>query len=225
MPVARSLQFRQRPQAMLNGTETRSPTLMNSTSRPASMTSPVISWPRTRPFGGGGAAADHVLVAAADIGGDDLEDHAVFTFAFAERQFREVNAVDLYHPGAHIGHSAVACHVCNLLGFLACVYVARGLVSVRDAQSLLDARCVAPAGLRMSTGIVLFPLRLRIYADCPASSSDPVMQPCSVRPLVPSQSPLLRHKRRVPHIRGCGAPGLCDGTRADPCGSGVLTQT
>ena len=51
MPVARSLQLRQRPQAMLKGTETRSPTLMNSTSRPASITSPVISWPRINPGG------------------------------------------------------------------------------------------------------------------------------------------------------------------------------
>src|SRR6478735_9028423 len=36
---------------MLNGTEHRSPTAMNSTSEPVSMTSPVISWPRTRPAG------------------------------------------------------------------------------------------------------------------------------------------------------------------------------
>jgi hypothetical protein len=43
MPVWPSLQLRQRPQAMLKGTETRSPTLMNSTSRLASITSPVIS--------------------------------------------------------------------------------------------------------------------------------------------------------------------------------------
>src|ERR1700686_193329 len=51
MPVARSLQFRHRPQAMLNGPETRSPTAMNSTSLPDSMTSPVISCPRTSPLG------------------------------------------------------------------------------------------------------------------------------------------------------------------------------
>ena len=51
MPVLPSLQLRQRPQAMLNGTEQRSPTLMNSTSEPVSMTSPRISWPRTRPAG------------------------------------------------------------------------------------------------------------------------------------------------------------------------------
>jgi hypothetical protein len=36
---------------MLKGTEQRSPTSMNSTSGPVSITSPVISWPRTRPGG------------------------------------------------------------------------------------------------------------------------------------------------------------------------------
>src|SRR5713101_442815 len=51
MPVLPSLQLRQRPQAMLKGTETRSPTFTNSTSRPASITSPVISCPRTSPLG------------------------------------------------------------------------------------------------------------------------------------------------------------------------------
>jgi hypothetical protein len=32
--------------------------------------------------GGGGSAADHVLIGAADVGGDDLEDDAVFGFLF-----------------------------------------------------------------------------------------------------------------------------------------------
>ena len=36
---------------MLNGTEQRSPFLMNSTPGPVSITSPVISWPRIRPSG------------------------------------------------------------------------------------------------------------------------------------------------------------------------------
>src|SRR5207344_2943621 len=48
-PVLPSLQLRHLPHAMLNGTDTRSPTLMNSTSGPASTTSPVISWPRASP--------------------------------------------------------------------------------------------------------------------------------------------------------------------------------
>ncbi|MNI43699.1 hypothetical protein D3C73_980390 [compost metagenome] len=45
-----SLQERQRPQATLNGTDTKSPAFNVSTSRPTSMTSPVISCPNTRPF-------------------------------------------------------------------------------------------------------------------------------------------------------------------------------
>src|SRR5215210_9146190 len=51
IPVCCSLQLRHRPQATLKGTETRSPTLTKSTSRPASITSPVISWPRIKPAG------------------------------------------------------------------------------------------------------------------------------------------------------------------------------
>ena len=51
MPVLPSLQLRQRPQEMLNGTEQRSPSLMNSTPGPVSTTSPVISWPRISPSG------------------------------------------------------------------------------------------------------------------------------------------------------------------------------
>src|SRR6478672_1871781 len=50
-PVLPSLQLRHRPQAMLNGTDTMSPTLMNSTSGPVSTTSPVISCPSGSPWG------------------------------------------------------------------------------------------------------------------------------------------------------------------------------
>lgn len=51
--VRRALQLRHRPQATLNGTETRSPSLRNSTSGPTSMTSPVISCPIAMPWGTG----------------------------------------------------------------------------------------------------------------------------------------------------------------------------
>src|SRR5215208_5441667 len=50
-PVLPSLQLRQRPQAMLKGTEQMSPTSMNWTSSPFSTTSPVISCPRVCPTG------------------------------------------------------------------------------------------------------------------------------------------------------------------------------
>jgi hypothetical protein len=91
IPVLPSLQLRQRPQAMLKGTETRSPTFTNSTSRPASMTSPVISCPRTNPAGRRSTAPHHVLVAPADIGAHDLEDHAVVAATVAQGQDREIN--------------------------------------------------------------------------------------------------------------------------------------
>src|SRR5712672_3136542 len=51
MPVLPSRQLRQRPHAMLKGTDTRSPTFKNSTSLPFSMISPVISCLRTIPAG------------------------------------------------------------------------------------------------------------------------------------------------------------------------------
>src|SRR5918997_1244448 len=50
-PVLPSLQLRQRPQAMLKGTEQMSPSLMNCTSLPFSTTSPEISCPRVCPTG------------------------------------------------------------------------------------------------------------------------------------------------------------------------------
>src|SRR5215208_6918643 len=50
-PVLPSLQLRQRPQAMLKGTEQMSPSSINWTSSPFSTTSPVISCPRVCPTG------------------------------------------------------------------------------------------------------------------------------------------------------------------------------
>src|SRR4051794_1672718 len=43
------VQLRQVPQAMLNGTLTRSPTLTRPTPAPTSTTTPMFSWPRTLP--------------------------------------------------------------------------------------------------------------------------------------------------------------------------------
>ena len=51
MPVCPSRQLRQRPHAMLNGTEQMSPTSRNWTSLPFSTISPVISWPSVCPGG------------------------------------------------------------------------------------------------------------------------------------------------------------------------------
>ncbi len=62
---------------MLNGTETRSPVLMNSTPGPTSITSPVISCPRIRPDGAVVRPRTMCWSDAADVGGDDLQDRAV----------------------------------------------------------------------------------------------------------------------------------------------------
>ena len=43
------VQLRQLPQAMLNGTDTRSPTFTRVTPGPTSSTMPMFSWPRTLP--------------------------------------------------------------------------------------------------------------------------------------------------------------------------------
>ena len=59
--------------------------------------------------GGGGAAADHVLVGAADVGGDDFEDDAVLDFLFACRveEFGEVDGLDFDFAGLDVGDAAV----------------------------------------------------------------------------------------------------------------------
>ena len=102
------------PQAMLNGTLTRSPTLTNSQSRPASTTSPVLfvycniglalqharTHARTRdthfvaqrlPGGRRRAASHHVLIAPADVACDNLQNNAMVALSplLRELQFRK----------------------------------------------------------------------------------------------------------------------------------------
>ncbi len=48
-PLRPFSQLAQKPQPMLNGRQTRSPTLTRSTAEPTSITSPRFSWPRMRP--------------------------------------------------------------------------------------------------------------------------------------------------------------------------------
>src|SRR5690606_22823473 len=84
MPVRPSLQLRQRPQAMLKGTETMSPGLRNWTSRPHSRITPGDLVAEDQTLLSGGAAADHMLVAAADIGGDYFKNHTVVAFALTQ---------------------------------------------------------------------------------------------------------------------------------------------
>ena len=71
--------------------------------------------PQDKSFGRGGAASDHVLVAATNVGGNNFENDAVFAFAIPERQLGEVDALNFHDAGAHVSYSAVACHALTLL--------------------------------------------------------------------------------------------------------------
>jgi hypothetical protein len=63
-------------------------------------------------MGGGGTAADHVLVAAANIGGDHLENDAVLTLAvlLGQGEVGKADIVDLDLAWACINDTAIACH-------------------------------------------------------------------------------------------------------------------
>src|SRR5882762_7804989 len=56
------------------------------------------------------AAANHVLIATADVGCYDFENDAVFAFARAQRQLRKVDRLNLDLAGTHISHTAIRCH-------------------------------------------------------------------------------------------------------------------
>ena len=59
----------------------------------------------------GGPAAHHVLIAATDIGGDDLQDDAVVDL-LARRvlQFRKVDGLDFHFARSQIHYSSITCH-------------------------------------------------------------------------------------------------------------------
>src|SRR5205814_6205720 len=59
--------------------------------------------------GGGSPPADHVLVGAADVGGDDLEQHAVLDFFLACRvvELGEVDGLDLHFAGLDVGDATI----------------------------------------------------------------------------------------------------------------------
>ena len=58
--------------------------------------------PEHEPDRGRRPPANHVLVAAANVGGYDLQDHAVIALPIAERQFREIDRMDLDLPRPHV---------------------------------------------------------------------------------------------------------------------------
>jgi hypothetical protein len=55
-----------------------------------------------------------MLVAATNVGGNNLENDTVFAFAIPDRQLWEVNTLNFYDAGAHISHPTVACHAFTL---------------------------------------------------------------------------------------------------------------
>ncbi|MNV94259.1 hypothetical protein D3C71_1890390 [compost metagenome] len=70
---------------------------------------------------GSGAAAHHVLVGAADVGGDHLQDHAVLDLLAAwVLHFRVVDLLHLDLAGAEIYHSTIARHALTSLDFYLC---------------------------------------------------------------------------------------------------------
>src|SRR5258708_932974 len=104
---------------MLNGTETRSPLLINSTPLPHSITSPVISCPRTSPRGAVVRPRTNVLVAAADVGRDGLDDDPVVDFPSLRRlQVGVVDALYLDFAWPEINHSMIGSH--EIFSFLYC---------------------------------------------------------------------------------------------------------
>jgi hypothetical protein len=51
-----------------------------------------------------------MLVAAADIGGDNLQNDAMLARAVAHCQFRKIDGLDLHLTGANIRNTSIAGH-------------------------------------------------------------------------------------------------------------------
>src|SRR5437762_41600 len=56
------------------------------------------------------SAADHMLIAAANISGDDLQDDAVLALAIPDRQFRVIDGLHLDLAGCDISYAAIGWH-------------------------------------------------------------------------------------------------------------------
>ena len=63
----------------------------------------------------GRAPAHHVLIASADIRGNDLQNHAVLAFAISEGQLGKVDALNLDLARAHVCQTTIACHYVSFL--------------------------------------------------------------------------------------------------------------
>src|SRR5581483_5085386 len=56
-----------------------------------------------------GAASDHVLIATADIGGNNFQNDAMLAFPRAKRECRIVDRLDFYCSRSDIGDPAISC--------------------------------------------------------------------------------------------------------------------
>src|SRR5262249_26306565 len=66
--------------------------------------------PQDQSLRSGGTPTNHVLVAATNIGGDNLKDDAVLAFAVAERKLGEIYILNFDDAGAHVSYATIACH-------------------------------------------------------------------------------------------------------------------
>ena len=124
-----------RPASPLNGTETNHTIFSFSTSEPFSITSPVdlvAQHNRLRR----GAAGPHVLVRAADVGGNHFENDPVLDLATARvLHFRIVDFLYFDLASAEIHHTTIARHAFTSLLFL--------WNRVAQTGSALSARVIA----------------------------------------------------------------------------------
>src|SRR5204862_801385 len=60
----------------------------------------------------GGSPADHVLVGAADVGRDNLEDHAMLDLLLQRRvvQLGEIDRLNFDDAGLDVRHATIVCH-------------------------------------------------------------------------------------------------------------------
>jgi hypothetical protein len=58
----------------------------------------------------GGSPPHHVLIAATDVGRNDLQDDPMVALALAQRQHWEVDGLDFHPTGSQVHDTTIACH-------------------------------------------------------------------------------------------------------------------
>src|SRR5262249_10214072 len=118
-----------------------------------------------------GAAADHVLVAAADVGGNDFEDDAMLAFTRSEGEFGVVDALDFDFRWSHVGDLTIACHtdvsVCELI--LGSSWPAQHDDTAKGPMATDDKCCVYCANAVQGMEVLI--LRMSRGAGCGGSRS------------------------------------------------------